>query len=436
MAGAADTAGMTRHEATECLSLALGPRPMLDLGPGGGRTRRMPIPDAVLALPARLPELRDRLVRWCRQNSGSDHPAGLAAMRALLAEDFARLPGAVVEHVSLGGTSAQVLRIRLRPEAPVQILCSGHYDTVYGPEHPFQDCTLLSPEILRGPGVADMKGGLVIMLAALGAFQSTPFAARVGFEVILAPDEEIGSQGTRPVLLEAAPRHRCALVFEPARPNGDLVKSRKGTGIITLTVHGRAAHAGRAPADGRNAILALCELLPAIDRLATELPGVLVNVGRIAGGGAANIVPDLARAVVNLRATRPGDDDLLMQRIREVVGPLAARDGYRVELSGGFNRRPKVETPAECALFAEWQRTGAALGQHFGWQHVGGGSDGNILSEAGLPNLDGLGAVGDRLHSPDEFCHLPSLAARAQLAALFLHRVAAGEIALPDAVAR
>ncbi len=386
-------------------------------------------PEIITSLPKRATELRELLVRWCNQNSGSASPAGLAAMLKLLQAEFARLGSA--EAVALDGTSAQALRVRVRPAAPLQILLSGHYDTVYDADHPFQTCTQLSPEKLRGPGTADMKGGLVVMLAALQAFEKTPHAARLGYEILLGPDEETGSQGTAPLLEEAAKRHRFALVFEPARANGDLVKSRKGTGIFTLTCHGRAAHAGRAPEAGRNAILALCDILPRAEALTRELPGVMVNIGSIRGGGAANIVPDHAEAVINARVTRAGDDALFLKRLHEICAPWHAREGYRLEIGGGFNRGPKVETPAEVTLFAEWRKGARELGVDFDWQHVGGGSDGNILSAAGLPNLDGLGCVGDHLHSPEEFCHLPSLTQRAQIAALFLHRVAAGEIALP-----
>lgn len=386
-------------------------------------------PEIITSLPKRSTELRDLLVRWCNQNSGSASPAGLAAMLKLLQAEFGRLGPA--EAVPLEGTSAQALRVRVRPTAPLQLFFSGHYDTVYDADHPFQTCTQLSAEKLRGPGTADMKGGLVVMLAALQAFEKTPHAARLGYEILLGPDEETGSQGTAPLLEEAAKRHRFALVFEPARANGDLVKSRKGTGIFTLTCHGRAAHAGRAPEAGRNAILALCDILPRVEALTRELPGVMVNVGSVRGGGAANIVPDRAEAVINARVTARGDDAVFLRRLHEICAPWHAREGYRLEIGGGFNRGPKVETPAETALFHEWRKGAREFGLDFDWQHVGGGSDGNILSAAGLPNLDGLGCVGDHLHSPEEFCHLPSLAPRAQVAALFLHRVAAGEIALP-----
>lgn len=389
----------------------------------------MPLPEVIATLPKRAPELRDLLIRWCNQNSGSANLPGLAAMLRLLQEEFGRLGRH--EAVPLAGTTAQALRLRVRPEAPIQILLSGHYDTVYDADHPFQTCELTAPETLRGPGVSDMKGGLVIMLAALQAFERTSQAHAVGYEILLGPDEETGSQGTAPLLEEAARRHQFALVFEPARANGDLVRSRKGTGIFTLTCHGRAAHAGRAPEAGRNAILALCDILPRAEALTRELPGVMVNIGAIEGGGAANIVPDRAEAVINARVTNAGDDAVFLQRLHALCAPWHNRDGYRLEIGGGFNRGPKVETPAEVKLFNEWRHCGREFGLGFDWQHVGGGSDGNLLSAAGLPNLDGLGCVGDHLHSPQEFCHLHSLTQRAQVAALFLHRLATGQIKPP-----
>src|SRR3954467_5589100 len=259
------------------------------------------LPESLCSLPKRTDELRQLLIKWCNQNSGSDNQAGLAAMLEMLFAEFSRLPNAKLERVVLPGTINKALRIKVRPTAPLQIFISGHYDTVYGATHPFQKCELLSPDTLRGPGTSDMKGGLVVMLAALQAFEKTPHAARIGYEILLGPDEETGSQDTTMLLEETARRHRFGLVFEPARANGDLVKSRKGTGIFTRTCHGRGAHAGRAAAAGRNAILALCEILPQVAALGLDrtMPGLMINIGSIKGGGAANIVPDFAQAVIN-----------------------------------------------------------------------------------------------------------------------------------------
>lgn len=373
---------------------------------------------------------RDRLMAWAEINSGSGNRAGLQRMCARLASEFGALPGAKVEPVALEGTEAPALRVRLRPGAPTQILLSGHYDTVYGPDHPFQHCTLLDENTLRGPGVLDMKGGLLVILAALQEFEHGSSAKNLGFEVLFTPDEETGSVASRPLIEATAHSGRFgfALVFEPARVNGDLVQSRKGTGIFTVTCRGRAAHAGRGQRAGRNAIVALAELLPAIHALNDQLPGVLVNAGSISGGGPVNIIPDFAAAQIDVRIDRAADAPLVVARLRELAAPLNAREGYQLEISGGFNRPPKELKPAEEKLFAAWQTCGRELGLKFNWQHAGGGSDGNLLSAAGLANLDGLGPIGDHLHSADEFVHLPSIAERAQLAARFFQKIATGEI--------
>jgi glutamate carboxypeptidase len=392
----------------------------------------MPIPPSIANLPARSAELRDRLVRWCDQNSGSENSAGLAAMLGLLRTDFATLPG-VTEEVALAGAPARALRVRVRPQAPTQLFCSGHFDTVYGADDPFQKCVQLGPEKLRGPGVIDMKGGLVVMLAALQAFEHTPQAAAVGYEVFLNPDEETGSFGAAPVLEAAARRYRFGFVFEPARPDGGLVHSRKGTGNFTVIARGRAAHAASARRDGRNAIAALAEFLTAAGRLPDELPGVLFNIGQIRGGGpATNVVPDFAEARLDLRVTERAERDAVLARLHALAAPINAREGFQLEVAGSFNRPPMERTRAAEAVFAAWQQCGRKLGlAPFSWVHAGGGSDANLLSAAGLPCLDGLGPVGDRLHSSEEWVLLPSLVERAQLAALFLHRLAGGGIVLP-----
>jgi glutamate carboxypeptidase len=377
--------------------------------------------------------LRDLLIGWANINSGSEHIAGLARMCETLAAEFGQLPGAV-EYVKLRDTAARALRVRVRPDAPVQVLLNGHYDTVYGANDPFQRCTLLDDRMLRGPGVADMKGGLLVMLTALREFERDPAAARIGYEVLLTPDEEIGSFGSRPCLEEAAAsgRFAFALVFEPARPNGDIVQSRKGTGNFVATCHGRAAHAASPTRAGRNAIAALAEFLVGANRVPNELPGVMVNIGAIRGGGAAtNVVPDFAEALLDVRITRLPDRDKLLARLRELAAPINARDGFRLEITGAFNRPPKECVPREEKLFAAWQQSARELQlAPFTWVHTGGASDGNFLSAAGLPNLDGLGPIGDRLHSAEEFVVLPTIAERARLAARFLATLAAGKVSL------
>ncbi len=380
-----------------------------------------------------LPPLRDRLIRWANQNSGSDNLAGLAAMLDLLEADFAALPGVKAERVACTGTPAQALRIQFQPKAPQQVLLSGHFDTVYGVDNPFQRCELVDDRTLRGPGVTDMKGGLVVMHAALLSYLASSPPASLGFEVLLTPDEETGSFGSAALFTDTAKRHRLGLVFEPARPNGSLVQSRKGTGNFIATCRGRAGHAGKSPSDARNAIAALAEFLFSAHRIPAEMPGVLLNIGLIRGGSeATNVVPDFAQALLDVRITRVADRVAVLARLDELAAPINTREGLRLEITGSFNRPPKECGPVEEAAFAAYQACGRELGlAPLSWVHAGGGSDGNLLSAAGLPNLDGLGVIGDHLHSDREFCVLPSLVERAQLCALFLRKLATGKITLP-----
>lgn len=392
----------------------------------------MTLPPAITALSRRGPEYLVLLETWANINSGSGHLAGLERMRTALRADFAkRFPDALIDEVPLPGTSARALRVTMRPDAATRILLNGHYDTVFEADHPFQRCARLDRQTLGGPGVADMKGGIVVMLAALEAFEQTPAAARLGWEVLLTPDEEIGSHASVPLLTEAASRGTFGLVFEPARASGDLVRSRKGTGAFSVICHGRAAHAAL-PAVGRNAIVALAALVQALSRVPDELPGVLLNVGRFTGGSeATNIVPDRAEILLDVRITRRTDLAAVESRLHELVAAANQAEGFNFQLTGGFNRPPKESGPVEEAAFAAWQEAAHDLGlKPFSWVHSGGGSDSNFLSEAGLPNLDGVGIVGGRLHTDGEYILVDSLAERAQLAALFLHRIATGELAL------
>jgi glutamate carboxypeptidase len=372
------------------------------------------------------------LIDWANINSGSEHLAGLRSMLAELVRAFSTIPQANVERVSLPGTEAQALRVRMRPEASRQVLLCGHYDTVFDAAHPFQSCRWIDERTLCGPGVADMKGGLVMMLQLLTEFERTcAHAKNLGWEVLIGPDEEIGSPYSRTLWMSAAAGHDVGLVFEPCRENGNIIHARKGTGIYRLLCYGRAAHAGRDPSLGRNAILALAELLPKIDALNREHPGsILVNVGRIAGGEAVNSVPALAEAWVNVRITRASDQVVVEARLAELVAECSRREGYRLEIKGGMNRPPKPLTPRDAPLLEQWLATARECGVNSEAQSVDGGSDGNFLATAGLPTLDGLGVQGGRTHSAEEFVRIDSLATRAEVTRRFLEQLAAGNIAL------
>ena len=302
---------------------------------------------------AQLPELREALVRLAGQNSGSFNLAGIRAVGEQMSARFAPL-GCRPEWIALpplrttdnAGTIretavAPALRLRLRPEAPLQIFLGGHLDTVYAPDHPFQAVRADGNDQLHGPGVADLKGGLLVMWAALAALERSPWRERIGWEVLLNPDEEVGSQGSDPLLREAAARNRLGLVYEPALPDGSLAGARKGSGNFDVIVHGVAAHAGRNPEAGRNALRAAADLITAVDHLNGRRDGVTFNAGYVHGGGPLNVVPDLCVFKFNVR-TAQADDACWVQDQLDLILTRAQRDGIRCELRGGFTRPPKV----------------------------------------------------------------------------------------------
>ncbi|MCC5805834.1 MAG: hydrolase [Opitutales bacterium] len=376
--------------------------------------------------------LVETLVDWAETPSGSDEAGGLARMAEKLRAAFADLPGEgeLVElppAADLGGAPVPVgaaYRHRCRPEAPVRVLLSGHMDTVYGPDHPFKRCTFPERGVLRGPGVADMKGGLVIMRHAINLLESSPHAGNLGWEVLINADEEIGSPGSRGLLRESAQRNTVGLVFESALPDGSLVRRRKGSGVFRAAARGRAAHTGRDFEDGRNAIIALSGLLVRLHSLNDTVPGAIVNVGRARGGRAVNVVPDFAEAFVNIRISKAEDLPDLNAQIENLLKVANKEEGIHIEWHGEMARPPKSETPATEQLHEWYADIAREHGIDCSQRDTGGASDGNILAAEGLPHLDGVGARGGRIHSEEEFILTASLPERIALAGAFLRRLA------------
>jgi glutamate carboxypeptidase len=298
-------------------------------------------------------------------------------------------------------------------------------DTVFAADHPFQQTQWLEDGALNGPGVADMKGGLAVMLAALGAVERSPAADRFGYEVVINSDEEVGSPASAALLARAAQGKRAALTYEPAAlPDGTLAGARPGSGNFAFVVRGRSAHAGRNPEDGRNALLAAADLALRLDTLRRE--GLSVNPSRIEGGSPSNVVPDLAILRVNLRPRDPAIEAAAKQAVASAVDAVAAERDVRIELTGGFGRPPKPLTAAAEKLFGLVKQAGTDLGQQIAWQPSGGVCDGNNIAACGVPVVDTMGVRGGKIHSAEEFLIVDSLAERAALSALTILRLAEG----------
>jgi glutamate carboxypeptidase len=374
---------------------------------------------------------------WSAINSGTGNLAGLAAQAAALADGFSALPGAVtleepapVTAIGTDGNEVAVehgkhLVLRVRPEAERQFLLTGHMDTVFPVGHPFQAQTWLDAETLNGPGVADMKGGIAVILAALTAFETSDVAAGVGYDVMINSDEETGSLSSALLIAKLAQNKAAALTYEPsALPDGTLAGARGGSGNYSLTITGRSAHAGRNPEDGRNAIVAAAALVLGLKALQRE--GLAINPARIEGGSANNVVPDHAVLRFNIRPREVALVEWFESQINLLIAEIETSHEVSIHRHGGISRPPKPLDPRAEKLFGIVEQCSALLGQPIGRKASGGVCDGNNIAACGVPVVDTMGVRGGAIHSPDEFLIVPSLEERARLSALVLHRLSIG----------
>src|SRR6266404_4539534 len=298
-----------------------------------------------------------------------------------------------------------------------QLLVLGHYDTVYSSgtvgKMPFR----ISRGKAYGPGIFDMKAGIVQALFALQALQEASAELHKRLVFLWTSDEETGSESSRKLLEAEARRSDAVLVLEPSfGPRGLLKTARKGVGIAELIVHGRASHAGLAPQDGINAIHELAQQLARIEKWNDLRRGVTINAGIIEGGSRTNVIPERARAAVDLRALGISDRRGMERRLH-ALRPFDR--GARLEITGGF-RRPPLERKMSVSLFAHAKSLAKQMNLSLGECTVGGGSDGNFTAALGIPTLDGLGAVGDGAHSFREHILINTMPQRAALLAALL----------------
>lgn len=385
---------------------------------------------ALLAPIERAPILRHTL-DWAAINSGTGNLEGLAAMAGHLADAFSILPGEIrlvdpapVEKVDATGHLCPVahgrhLVLSIRPDAGRRVILTGHMDTVYPREHPFQTCDWLDDDRLHGPGTADMKGGLALMLEGLAAYERT--APKLGYDVLINSDEETGSLSSAALIAELAGGKIAALTYEPVLPDGSMVRARPGSGNYAAVIHGKSAHAGRNPEEGRNAIVAASDL--AMRLAAGRREGLTINPARIEGGGPSNVVPDLAILHFNLRPRTSQLAEAAQALIESALADVCAAHDVSIHLTGGVTRPPKPVGPETEALYALVSRAATDLGQPMSWKDGGGVCDGNNIAACGVPVLDTMGAMGGAIHSPDEFLLASSLEARARLTALVMYRL-------------
>lgn len=293
-----------------------------------------------------------------------------------------------------------------------------HLDTVY-PIGTLANMPFYEKEgKIFGPGVMDMKGGIVISLTALAALQAAGKLTRP-VTALFTSDEEIGSYTSRALIEELAQKAALVLVFESGLLDGSLKTWRKGMGVFTVKVKGRAAHAGGKHQDGRNAIEELAHQVIAIQKLTDYAKGTTFNVGMIRGGTASNVVPDQAEAVVDFRVLVPEETERVYAAL---YGLKPVTPDTSIEVSGELNRPPMPYNELMQATFARASEIAASIGQTLKAGGSGGGSDGNFVAPLGIPLLDGLGACGEGLHSEREYILSESLPQRAELLAALIEK--------------
>ena len=371
----------------------------------------------------RVPGYLADLERLVNVDCGSYTPAGVNRVADFVDERLAAI-GAHVARTDGGAAPdgrplGDLVVGRLEGTGP-RLLLIGHMDTVFEPgtaaHRPFR----IEGETARGPGVADMKGGLLAGLTALEALRAAGHRPSVTY--VANPDEEIGSPLSGPVIRAFAAEHDAALVLECARANGDLVSARKGIADLEIVISGRGAHAGVEPEKGRSAILAAARMVEALHGLNGRGPSVTCNVGIIAGGTRPNVVADRCQLQVDLRAATDAEFADAEQALRQIAATPHVPD-TSAELRVTASHPPMEKSPATGRLVELAQAIAGELGFAVGDAATGGASDANTTASAGLPTLDGLGPIGGDDHGPAEWLDLASVVPRTSLLAGLMLRI-------------
>ena len=300
------------------------------------------------------------------------------------------------------------------------LLCIGHMDTVFDEGTVAERPYTVTDGIATGPGVTDMKSGLLAGLYAIAALRELPGGLPLARLVFVAnPDEEIGSPVSTPHIRRLAVDADACLVLECARMNGDIVSSRKGNVSFEISVHGRASHAGIEPEKGRNAILEAARIVTALQALNGRWPGVTVNVGTISGGTRPNVVPAECSMEIDVRAVTRASLDEVEVAIREIARPVI-HDDITIEVEEQGRHWPMEKLERSGRLVGHAVALGEGLGFELCDAATGGASDANTTAGMGVPTIDGLGPIGGYDHSPDEYLELDSIVPRTTLLAALI----------------
>lgn len=364
-----------------------------------------------------LPEMLGLLEKWSEINSHARNVAGIEHLLQEMVPTFSRLLPDRLEILKDKKDKPIGLYAEKRPRASLKAFFGGHIDTVFPVDHPFQKVKYLDQERLSGPGVADMKGGLVILFFSLLLFETLPEAKKLGWRIFLNCDEEIGSPNSTPFFAELSKECAFALLFEPAAEDGALISARRGSANYLCLSHGIAGHAGRDLDRSQNAIVPLAHFISEISLLIKEEEGVSLNIGKIHGGTAKNIVPDYAECHLNIRF----DTQEQMSKIQTLLQTYAQK--YHLTLTQESMRPPKLCDAKTEKLIEELSECGTKLSLPLRWKKTGGVCDGNTLAAHGIPTLDTLGVEGGGLHTDKEWMRIKSLVEKGELVVNFLVRM-------------
>jgi glutamate carboxypeptidase len=357
------------------------------------------------------------LVRLVEIESPTTDKAAVDQVGAVVASELRQLGAAVTIHETAEAGNQVLGRWDPTGHDEIGILVLCHMDTVYSlGTLARQPCREVDGRLM-GPGTMDMKGSIAMLLTALRAFREMGVWPARPITALFTSDEETGSDTSRALIEALAGRAELVLCLEPCLPDGSLKTWRNGVGDFEITVRGKAAHAGADHERGRNAIEELANQILAIQKLTDYTQGTTVNVGVVAGGSRSNVVPDLARAHVDLRVMTAAEGARItawMQQLKPVLS------GTSIAVSGGINRPPMPRDERMAATFARARAIAGRLGMTISEGGTGGGSDANFVAPLGVPVLDGLGALGNGAHSEREHVHIASLPERTALLAALL----------------
>lgn len=380
--------------------------------------------DAIRAAIAGRAEIMvERIVSLAAVNSHTGNPEGGRKVGAALAGLFGALPGVSVRTIASERFADHLV---IETDAAVKtsegcVALVGHLDTVF-PLGSFETVGR-DGDILRGPGVLDMKGGLVVAWQAMHALAELGVLAKLPLRFVIVGEEEIGSPEGRPIIQRELAGASCALVFEAGRKEDKIITSRKGSGMASVVAHGKAAHAANGHAQGVNAIWAMARFVDRVQALTDYERGITINVGTIKGGEAKNTVPDRCEALLDVRFLTTADGEVLLERLRAIGAEVAATvPNARIDVAAELARAPLERTPANLAIFEEYAACAKTAG--LGAEEsalIAGGSDASSTASIGIPSIDGLGPRGSGFHTKEELIEISSLEPKAEALARFLH---------------